>query len=263
MTAVFSFRCVKLPIMALKISILISLMPKCILWGPIDTSLGLCPMWDIRPKIIKLKSRDILFVYNIRFNNPIVLKFCTEHGSYTVVLCTKFQDDWIIETDVMDKRDFARSEFKMIFGRIYYIAHNPSYTLWFNSDLVYRAGEKLKPQPNITAVRDAWQQHTLYTGEQCVNTLRARQNWRYFADDIFKCILLHENAWIQNRISLKFVPKGPINNILWLVQIMAWRRRGDKLLSEPMMVSSLTHICVTRPQWVNSSRPSGGAYVSK
>ena len=161
MTAVFSFRCVKLPIMALKISILISLMPKCILWGPIDTSLGLCPMWDIRPKIIKLKSRDILFVYNIRFNNPIVLKFCTEHGSYTVVLCTKFQDDWIIETDVMDKRDFARSEFKMIFGRMYYIAHNPSYTLWFNSDLVYRAGEKLKPQPNITAVRDAWQQHTL------------------------------------------------------------------------------------------------------
>ena len=32
---------------------------------------------------------------------------------------------------------------------------------------------------------------------------------------------------------------------------MAWRRSGDKPLSEPMMVSSLTHICVTRPQWVN------------
>ena len=31
---------------------------------------------------------------------------------------------------------------------------------------------------------------------------------------------------------------------------MAWRRPGDKLLSEPMMVSLLTHICVTRPQWV-------------
>ena len=31
---------------------------------------------------------------------------------------------------------------------------------------------------------------------------------------------------------------------------MAWRRPGDKPLSEPMMVSSLTHICVTRPQWV-------------
>ena len=31
---------------------------------------------------------------------------------------------------------------------------------------------------------------------------------------------------------------------------MAWRRSGDKPLSEPMMVSLLTHICVTRPQWV-------------
>ena len=52
------------------------------------------------------------------------------------------------------------------------------------------------------------------------------------------------------KISLMFVPKAPINNILALVQIMAWRRPGDKPLSEPMMVSLLTHICVTRPQWV-------------
>ena len=42
-----------------------------------------------------------------------------------------------------------------------------------------------------------------------------------------------------------------INNIPTLVQVMAWCRPGDKPLSEPMMVSSLTHICVTRPQWVN------------
>ena len=35
---------------------------------------------------------------------------------------------------------------------------------------------------------------------------------------------------------------------------MAWRRLGDKPLSEPMMVSSLTHICATRPQWVNTQR---------
>ena len=84
-----------------------------------------------------------------------------------------------------------------------------------------------------------------------VNTLRPRQNGRHFADDIFKCILLNENVWIPNKISLKFVPKGPMNNIPSLVQIMAWRRPGDKPLSEPMMVSSLTHICVTRPQWVN------------
>ena len=42
-------------------------------------------------------------------------------------------------------------------------------------------------------------------------------------------------------------------NILALDQIMAWRRPGDKLLCEPMLFSLLTHICVTQPQWVNST----------
>ena len=87
------------------------------------------------------------------------------------------------------------------------------------------------------------------------NTLRPRQNGRHFTDDIFKCIFLNENASIAIKISLKFVPKGPINNIPALVQIMAWRRPGDKPLSEPMMVSLPMHICVTSPQWVNSLAP--------
>ena len=85
-----------------------------------------------------------------------------------------------------------------------------------------------------------------------INTLRPRQNGRHFADDIFRCIFLNENVWIPMKNSLKFVPKGPINNIPALVQIMAWRRPGDKPLSEPMMVRLLTHICVTRPQRVNN-----------
>ena len=84
-----------------------------------------------------------------------------------------------------------------------------------------------------------------------LNTLRPRQNERHFADDIFKWIFLNENVWIPIKISLKFVPQGPINNIPALVQIMAWRRPGDKPLSGPMMVRLPTHICVTRPQWVN------------
>ena len=83
-----------------------------------------------------------------------------------------------------------------------------------------------------------------------VNTLRPRQNGRHFADDILKCIFLNENVWIPTEISLKFVPKGPINNIPALVQMMAWRRSGDKPLSEPVMVRLPTYICVTRPQWV-------------
>ena len=78
----------------------------------------------------------------------------------------------------------------------------------------------------------------------------ARQNGRHFSDDIFNCIFFNENVAISAQISLKFVPKGLINNILALVQIMAWRWPGDKSLSEPVMVSVLTHICVTGTQWV-------------
>ena len=56
------------------------------------------------------------------------------------------------------------------------------------------------------------------------------------------CIFLNENVWISIKNSLKFVPKGPIDNIPALVQIMAWRRLGDKPLSEPMIVRLPTHI---------------------
>ena len=89
-----------------------------------------------------------------------------------------------------------------------------------------------------------------------VNSLRPKRNGRYNADNIFKCIFLKENVWIPTKISLKFVLKGPINNIPPLVQIMAWRRPGDKPLFEPMMVRLPTHIYVTQPQWVNTSKPS-------
>ena len=49
----------------------------------------------------------------------------------------------------------------------------------------------------------------------------------------------------NNRISIKISPKFPT-----LVHLMAWCRPGDKPSSEPKMVSSTTHICVSRPQWV-------------
>ena len=55
-----------------------------------------------------------------------------------------------------------------------------------------------------------------------LNTLRWRQDGRHFADDTFKCIFLNANVRILLKISLKFVAKGPINNISALVQIMAW-----------------------------------------
>ena len=83
-----------------------------------------------------------------------------------------------------------------------------------------------------------------------VNTLRPRQYGHHFADDAFNRIFVNENVRISIKFSLKFVPKSPINNNPALFQIMASHHPGDKPLSEPMMVSSLTHICVTRPQLV-------------
>ena len=71
------------------------------------------------------------------------------------------------------------------------------------------------------------------------NILRPRQNGRHFPDDIFKCI-----------------PNGPNNNISELVQMMGWHWPGDKPLSELVMVSLLTPICVTRPQRVKHFKTS-------
>ena len=76
-------------------------------------------------------------------------------------------------------------------------------------------------------------------------------------DAIFQYIFLKENVWISIKISLKFVSKGPIKNIPALVQRMVWHRPGDKPLSEPVVVSLLAHICVTRPQWVDTMAVDG------
>ena len=89
-----------------------------------------------------------------------------------------------------------------------------------------------------------------YRFDRFLNTLRMRQNGRHFPDNIFKCIFLKEDVWILIMILLKFVPNVQINNIPALVQIMAWRRPGDKPLSEPMIFSLLMHLCITRPQQV-------------
>ena len=81
-----------------------------------------------------------------------------------------------------------------------------------------------------------------------INTLKPRRNGRHLPV-IFNCSVLNENTLIAITISLHFVPEGTIDNILSLVQIMAWCQP----LSEPMMVSLLTHICVTRPQLTATS----------
>ena len=48
------------------------------------------------------------------------------------------------------------------------------------------------------------------------------------ADDNFICIFWKENDRIAIRISLKFVPRSPIDKKPVLVQAMVWRRTRDK-----------------------------------
>ena len=74
-------------------------------------------------------------------------------------------------------------------------------------------------------------------GQFCpgINSSIPGQNGRLFADDIFRCISANEKFCILIKISLRFVPWGPIDNNPVLIQIMTWRRIGDKPLSEPML----------------------------
>ena len=44
--------------------------------------------------------------------------------------------------------------------------------------------------------------------------------WTLFRNDIFKYIFMNENVWIPINVSLMFVSKGPINNILALIHYL-------------------------------------------
>ena len=73
------------------------------------TPLGLVTIEYIPSKTdLQLKLYEIAFVHNLLLSCQMVLKFCTEHGSITAVLCAKFQNHLAIEMGVMDKRDLVR-----------------------------------------------------------------------------------------------------------------------------------------------------------
>ena len=123
---------------------------------------------------------------------------------------------------------------------------------WYNDILQDHFANKIPKQICLTFQSgcSCWWPDIVKCWGICIHTLRPRQNGRHFPDNIFKYIFLNEKVLILIKISLKFFPKCSINNISVLVQIMAWRWPGDKPLTEPMVVSFPTHICVTRPQWV-------------
>ena len=94
---------------------------------------------------------------------------------------------------------------------------------------------------------------TLYV-ELCKETLThwGRDKWPPFSRRHFQMHFLEWKCINFDWDFTAFVPRVPTENIPALVQIMVLRRLGDKPLSDPMMDSLPTHICVTRPQWVNT-----------
>ena len=61
-------------------------------------------------------------------------------------------------------------------------------------------------------------------------------------DNIFKCVFLNENAWISIKISLKFVPKDPMNNIPALViDGLVQERHNSSASAMELRLSCITH----------------------
>ena len=91
---------------------------------------------------------------------------------------------------------------------------------------------------------------TLNYGPFC-NTLRPKRNVCHFTDSILKCVFLDKTYEFRLRHHWSLFIRIQLTITPALVQIMAWRRPGNKPLSETFVVSSLAHICVAQPQWVN------------
>ena len=69
---------------------------------------------------------------------------------------------------------------------------------------------------------------------QYINTLRPRQNGRNFRRHFQMHFYQWHILYFDSNFT-KFVLKGPIDNKLALVQVMAWQWSGDKPLSETMV----------------------------
>ena len=135
----------------------------------------------------------------------------------------------------------------------YRYTHMNWHAFWHVSDVFFRLIAPTRME-DITIL--AWHGHLIKPHKAAIRTHRGLTHWgRDKMAAISQTTLSNSFSWMKMfenapKISLTFVPKGPINNIPALVQIMAWRRSGDKPLSEPVVVSLLADICVTKPQWV-------------
>ena len=111
----------------------------------------------------------------------------------------------------------------------------PDVFLQFNDAVVCEYAEKYTMQHYYLAILVfVWY---IY----CLIILMASQDVRHFAADIFKCFFLDANMWISINMSLKFVLRVKLTIFQ---HCLTW-------WSEALMVALLTHVWVTRRQWVH------------
>ena len=119
------------------------------------------------------------------------------------------------------------------------------------SYLIYWAFMFLPPQLGCYGLCRNLRRDCIFTNVLLVNTLRQWQNGRHFVNDIFKCIFLNINVWIPIEISLKFNPGVQLTIFQhWFSQWLG-NRCQSHCLNQWWLPSLPTHICFTRPLWVN------------
>ena len=141
------------------------------------------------------------------------------HSQTSVVQPLKFGNGWVISSHTLLGMWLLILGFKLK-------------TMWVKVKGVQKCVEYVVLTP-ITRTTELYSLCQLVTTP--VESSPLEQNDRHFANDIFGCIFVNEKFCILIKFSLKFIPTGPITNIPALVQIVAWRRPGDKPLSEPML----------------------------
>ena len=155
--------------------------------------------------------------------------------------------DWVSQAE--DLATLYAPTCYMIICRIWTI-----YMTFNTAGLVIKYAHRVVLLPFVLCyIVPQWIPHTITS----VNMHRTLTHWgRDTKTDIsqtaFSNAIFDEIVGISINISLKCIFKGQINNIPTMVQIMVLRRPRDKPLSEPLMLSFLPHICVTRTQWINS-----------
>ena len=115
---------------------LISKRKRTNMWQNRSFSWGLCSIGYLSETYLQLKSREALFARELFHSGPIFLKFCTDYVQNFKMseqltidllkilqrLCTKFQDEWRTQMDVVGRQDFEIFEFKVSLWRVSYIA---------------------------------------------------------------------------------------------------------------------------------------------